>query len=119
MGCTERQEELAVTPTAPPYEHERALTIAEFCAIERMSLATYHKLKRGGRGPDEVRFPGMTFIRITAQARREWHARIEQWRQEQAAQLEQRRRTELATAAGRRAAQSPRHISKQRRRGEA
>jgi len=76
---------------APPDEQtvwERPLTIAEFRAIERMSPATYRKLKRTRRGPEEVRFPGERFIFITAQARREWHAQMEQWRQQQAAQLD-------------------------------
>jgi hypothetical protein len=96
-----------------PYDDtERALTIQQFCALEAMSLTTYHKLKRAGRGPDEVRFPNMAFVRITAQARRDWHARIEQERQKQAVNLEQQRRSALCSQKGKVAAQSPLHVSK-------
>jgi hypothetical protein len=93
-------------------EQARSLTRQEFCALERMSVSTYHKLRRSGLGPDEVRFPGMAFVRITRQARAEWHARIEEWRTSQAAQIQEQRRAAQAARAGRRAAQSPRHVSK-------
>jgi hypothetical protein len=102
-------------PAVVPYEQVRALTRAEFCALERMSLSTFHKLKRAGLGPDEVHFPGMAFVRITAEARREWHTRIEQWRKSQAAQLEEQRRSASASRAGKKAAASPLHISKRKR----
>jgi hypothetical protein len=97
-------------------EQARALTRAEFCALERMSLSTYHKLKRSGRGPHEIKFSGMAFVRITAEARREWHARIEEYRQSEAAQVEEQRRSAFATNAGKKAAASPLHISKQKAR---
>lgn len=102
-------------PAVVPYEQVRALTRAEFCALERMSLSTYHKLKRAGLGPDEIHFPGMSFVRITAEARREWHARIEQWRKSQAAQLEEQRRSAVARAAGKKAIESPLHVSKRQK----
>jgi hypothetical protein len=102
-------------PAVVPYEQVRALTRAEFCALERMSLSTFHKLKRAGLGPDEVHFPGMAFVRITAEARREWHERIEAWRKSKAAELEEQRRSALASRAGKKAAASPLHISKRKR----
>jgi hypothetical protein len=97
-------------------EEERSLTVAEFCALERMSPTTYFKLKKAGLGPQEVRFPGMNFIRITAEARREWHSCIEQSRKDQAADLERKRRSAQASRAGKRSAASANHISKQRQR---
>jgi hypothetical protein len=96
-------------------EQARSLTRAEFCALERMSLSTYHKLKRAGLGPDEIKFPGMAFVRITAEARREWHERIEAWRKSHAAALEGQRRSALASKAGKIAAASPLHVSKARK----
>src|SRR5688500_3982935 len=47
-------------------DRARSLTRQEFCAIERMSLTTYAKLQKAGLGPDEVRFPGLSFVRITS-----------------------------------------------------
>jgi hypothetical protein len=95
-------------------EAERAFTVQEFCEIERMTLATYNKLRKSGYGPSEVRFPGMLFIRITAQARREWHAKTEEWRKDAKLQMELRRRAEQASAAGKLSASKPQHISQRR-----
>jgi hypothetical protein len=93
-------------------EQSRSLTRAEFCLLEHMSLSTYHKLQRAGLGPDEIKFPGLAFVRITAEARREWHAKIEAQRKTQAAKLEDQRRREIARNAGQKAAASPLHVSK-------
>lgn len=90
----------------------RSLTRAQFCELENMSLSTFHKLKRAGNGPAETHFPGMTFARITPEARREWHARMEEWRKSDAAKLEQQRRIAVARAAGKKAIESPLHVSK-------
>lgn len=96
---------------------EQALTPAEFRMLERMSATTYHKLKRAGLGPAEVRVPGTNFIRITATARKEWHASLERLRDSEASKLEQSRRSEAARRAGRKAAQSPNHVSNRKTRG--
>jgi hypothetical protein len=88
-------------------EIDRSLTIAEFCALERISKAAYYGLR--GRG---LRPPGTSIVRITAQARREWHARIGEAQKSQAAELEVARRSAQAAEAGRIAAQSPAHVSK-------
>ena len=100
------------TAELPRDEQARSLTRQEFCALERMSLSTYHKLKRAGFGPDEVKFPGMAFVRITSEARHEWHGRNEAYRKSQAAVLEDQRRSALASVAGKKAAASPLHVSK-------
>jgi hypothetical protein len=100
---------------SPSGNEEPSYTLGEFCEIERMSRSTYHKIKRAGRGPSETRVPGMTLIRITAAARREWHAKIEAWGHDQEAALEAQRRSEAASRAGKLAAASPLHVSKQKR----
>ncbi len=105
--------ELAAATTAFK-EEDRALTVAEFCALERMSLTTYHKLKKSGHGPDEVRFPGMSFVRITKEARAEWHAKIEEWRKSEAVALEQQRRSAEAKRKGKLAAESPLHPTRRK-----
>ena len=102
-----------------PKQEERAMTRAEFWTAEHMSSSTYHKMRKAGLGPDEVQLPGMAFTRITAKARREWHARMEEFRKSRAAQLERERRSELARAAGKKAAKSANHISKQRKKAKA
>jgi hypothetical protein len=111
VGTSLRDENLI-----PPAQEDRPLTRSEFCALERMSLSTYHKLKRQRLGPDEIRFPNMTFVRITAEARRAWHAKIKTYRESQTAEIEEQRRSSLASRAGKIAAASPNHISKKRAR---
>jgi hypothetical protein len=94
---------------------ERSLTKAEFCKLERMSLATYHKLKNAGFGPEEVRFPGMAFARITPQGRREWHEKIKQLQNNEALKIEAERRSAQTREAGKSGAASPRHVSRRPR----
>jgi hypothetical protein len=103
---------------APPKE-ERNLTIEEFCRAEHISKATYFKLQKLGQGPDELRVPGCAFKRITPQARREWHERMEKQRQEQAQEAEIERRKAHARYAGKLAARSPLHVSNVKRRRKA
>jgi hypothetical protein len=93
-------------------DEPRSLTRQEFCHLERMSLSTYHKLQRTGHGPEEVKFPGMAFVRITSEARRDWHKTINELRQTEASKLEEARRRENASIAGKKAAASPLHVSK-------
>ena len=95
--------------------HERALTIRQFCILENMAVATYYKMRRLGYGPDEMRVPGTALVRITQQARGDWHARIEQLGKSQAAQLDGARRQAQTAAAGKRAADSHLHISNRRK----
>jgi hypothetical protein len=52
------------------------LTIGEFCARQRMSQATFHKLLRLGIGP-RVMSVG-TSVRITLEAERDWQREREQ-----------------------------------------
>jgi hypothetical protein len=93
-------------------DNDPSMTIREFCALERMSLVTYHKFKRNGLGPQELRAPGMSFVRITPSARRDWHARMAEMRKSEAVELECQRRVEACRRAGKLAAASPNHHSK-------
>jgi hypothetical protein len=104
-----------VTEPSRDDQQSRSMTRKQFCELENMSLSTFHKLKRAGNGPEEEHFPGMTFARITPEARREWHQRMEEWRKSDAAKLEQQRRIAVARAAGKKATESPLHVSKRQK----
>jgi hypothetical protein len=93
-------------------ESQPSMTIDEFCAVENFSKSFYYELKKRDLGPEELRPPGMKLIRITAEAHAEWRARMLEEAKSEAAQLENERRRELTVKAGKRAAESPRHISK-------
>jgi hypothetical protein len=93
-------------------DREPSMTINEFLAVERMSRSSYYKMRALGYGPAEMRVPGTEIIRISARARREWHARLEERNRSEAAELEHERRASQRRAAGKNAAASPRHISR-------
>jgi hypothetical protein len=90
----------------------RSLSQNEFCYVENISRAKFFKLKKRGLAPDETNIDGL--IRITPKARETWHTRMAELAKSEAAQLEAQRRRELAVIAGRAAAQSPKHISRQK-----
>jgi hypothetical protein len=105
---------------------EPSETIDHFCKIERMSRATYYKLQRAKLGPrvTEVVLPpepgikhgkGLHFIRISAQAHREWRAMIAQVRASEASGLEAARAHAQRVAAAKKSVASPKHISKRAR----
>lgn len=100
---------------APARERERvAFAIAEFCVRNGIGTGTYHKLKRLGLGPDEMRFGNV--IRITVEAERKWQRARTNPKGEEA---EARDRSEAQTKArglkaGKLSAASERHISKMR-----
>ena len=93
-------------------ENEKSFSIAELCRIENISISTYYNLKNEGLGPEEIYF--RSTVRITADARRAWHAKLKKHRETKQAQLEQERRTALRKVAGQIAATSPRHRSKRK-----
>jgi hypothetical protein len=98
--------------TTDNIDEDRPLTRAEFCQLERMSRSTYFKIKKAGFGPAEIKFPQLTFVRITPAARRAWHQQMEEYEKSNDAKLEAARRTATATAAGKKAARSEKHVSK-------
>jgi hypothetical protein len=77
---------------------DRTLTIREFCLLEGISPPTYFKMRKSGHGPRELRFPGSAIVRITADARREWHSRLEKLAASGDAEIE-KKRTALAARA--------------------
>ena len=97
--------------TTPPLTND--FTIKQWCEKRGLSLSSYYALRRDGNGPDELRVPGTNIIRITPKADAEWEARMQQVTAERADELEARRRR--AAEAGRKAAESPRHVSKRGR----
>ena len=89
---------------------ECALTIEEFCHVEHISKGTYYKLKRKGLGPEETCI--LNLIRISPEARADWHAKLAERRQSAAAALESERKRVQTAQAGKLAAASPLHVSK-------
>jgi hypothetical protein len=94
---------------------ERALSLKDFMFLENMSPATYYKIRRAGNGPEETVLPGTNLIRITAEARRAWHAKLAALRDSTAGKLEQQRRDAQAKQAAKVAVASPDHVSKRKR----
>jgi hypothetical protein len=101
---------------APVRQPERvAFSIPEFCVRNGFGTGTYHKLKRLGLGPDEMRVGNL--IRITAEAELRWQrARTNP----QGAEAVAKARSEAVTKArgrkaGKLSAASPRHVSKRKR----
>jgi hypothetical protein len=98
----------------------RALTVPEFCWLEHLSKSKFFELKRRGLAPTTTDVDGLQ--RISPQSREDWHERMAALAKSEAAQVEAERRRELAAVAGRAAAASPNHVSKnrsvQRRGGE-
>jgi hypothetical protein len=95
------------------FDPNRSMTLRGFRYVENMSAAKYYDLKNKGLGPEELNVDGM--IRITPEARAKWRERMAELARSEAAQLEAERRRELAVIAGCAAAQSPLHVSKQKR----
>jgi hypothetical protein len=99
------------------FDPRRSLSRKQFCWAENISLAKYYDLQKKGLGPAVTDIDGVQ--RITPEARAEWRERMGEHAKSEAAQLEAARRRKLAAVAGRAAAQSPLHASKQRWRGAA
>ena len=91
-------------------------SIREFCLAESLSPASYYKIRRQGFGPRELRLPGSSIVRVTADARREWQQRMATMNEEQAARLkvEREERAARQSLAGKRGAASPLHHSRRK-----
>jgi hypothetical protein len=100
-------------PVTCPVEPQ-AFSIAEFCARNRISLSTFHKLKNQGRGP-RLMCLGRA-IRISVEAERDWRALREKasGAERRAIMRDAQRRSAAARQAGTSAAKSPRHVSRRR-----
>ena len=92
-----------------------AFSIPEFCVRNGFGTGTYHKLKRLGRGPDEMHVGNL--IRITTEAELKWQ-RAPTY--PQGAEAVAKARSEAVTKArgrkaGKLSAASPHHVSKRKR----
>jgi hypothetical protein len=92
-------------------ETERSLTLQEFCEAERICLASYYKMKKRGHAPLELRIPGTQIIRITPEARRQWHQMMAALAHGAEARLEAARVHAASVERGKLAARSPRHYN--------
>jgi hypothetical protein len=77
---------------------ERNETIHEFCESEGISYSHYMGLKRRGIGPKELHIGRA--LRITPQAKRDWHAMLEKLANSKEAKAQQARRREIGRHAG-------------------
>jgi hypothetical protein len=95
---------------------EPSFTIPEFCELEHISQATYHKMRKGGYGPRETRIPFTTLVRITPAARAEWHERMDQMERSPTPKAKKFRDSIAARAkkAGKAAVASPKHPSRRK-----
>ena len=92
-----------------------AFPIGEFCWRNAIGLGTYHKMKRLGLGPDEMRVNNV--VRITAESEKKWqrartYPKGDEAKAKTAAEAKAKAR---GRNAGKLAAQSPRHVSKRKR----
>jgi hypothetical protein len=87
----------------------KCFSIDEFCRRQDISLSTFHKLQREGKGP---RLMDISPIRISIEAEREWRAARD--RPNDVASRKRDARVAAGRRAGELAVRSPRHVSKRR-----
>jgi hypothetical protein len=95
------------SPQPPP---KKAYTIPEFAQTHSLSMSSFYKEQRAGRGP-EVIFVGNKSL-VTEEAAAEWRQRMAARAKTKEAKLEHARRVASASHAGKIAGQSPLHVSK-------
>jgi hypothetical protein len=66
----------ALTPAA--LAEEKSFSIGELCLLENITTSSYYKLRKKGFGPREMRLPGSSIVRISAESRRAWHKKLEE-----------------------------------------
>jgi hypothetical protein len=87
-------------------------TVAEFCSVYKMSLTTWHKLRRENRAPRMMQYGVQA--RISLEAAREWVKMMEEHSNSAAERLEYQRRVASASKAGKIASTSPLHPCRQK-----
>ena len=93
-----------------PIDENYPLSITDFCKVEGISPYTYHeKLRPRGLIPKEFRIPGTQIVRISPEARREWHERMDREEIQEQIERERERRVAFAREAGKAGAASPLH----------
>jgi hypothetical protein len=92
---------------------QQVFSVNEFCTRNRISLSTWWKLRREGRGPRTMQLGHVS--RITRDAELDWRREMEAHASTAKAKLERQRRSDYARQLGKAAAKSPSHISARRR----
>jgi hypothetical protein len=97
---------------------ERSLTIEQFCFLESIGKNSFYKMKRRGTAPEIYYVPVGTarLPRISAQAHRDWRAKLKVLRLSEADELLAQRKQAQTVEAGKLAAASPLHVSNRNRR---
>jgi len=96
---------------------ERSLTIEQFCFLESIGKNSFYKMKRRGTAPEIYYVPVGTarLPRISAQAHRDWRAKLKTLRLSEADELLAQRKQAQTAQAGKLAAASPLHVSNRNR----
>jgi hypothetical protein len=93
-------------------DQQVSFTISEFCARNRISVATFYKPKKVNAAPRTMTV--LNAIRITADAEREWQRAREAEAAELAGSVEEARRIAHMSDLGKRSAASPNFVQRQR-----
>jgi hypothetical protein len=95
-----------------PSPERVAFPISEFCVRNSIGPGTYHKMKRAGLGPKEMRFGNV--IRISLEAEQQWQRDRANPKGDEAKTKARAEAVTLARGknAGKLSAQSPVHVSK-------
>jgi hypothetical protein len=105
-----------LTPAA--LAEERSFSIREFCVLENITTSSYFKIRKSGHGPREMRLPGSSIVRISPEARREWHAKLEKMSaNDDKLAREKEARSAQASKAGKKSVTSAAHPCRRRARG--
>jgi len=88
----------------------QVFSIAEFCVRNRLTLPTFHKLQRTGRGPRMMRLGHVG--RISLEAERAWREKMEADSNSEAALAEYQRRRKIMAARGRNGGKKNRGIAR-------
>jgi hypothetical protein len=87
-----------------------AYTAEQFCEAHGISMSSFRKMRREGWAPQIMMFG--TRHMISRESAREWRKAREEEANSEAAQLEHARRVEHGKIIGKKAAESPYHVSK-------
>jgi hypothetical protein len=88
------------------------LRFRQWCRARGLSLSSGYKIRNQGQGPHELQIPGLRGTWVTPEADAEWEQRAADFSASEEGRREATRRREIAAAAGRIAAESPKHVSK-------
>lgn len=83
-----------------PLADAPSLTIKQFCEFEGISRTSFFKMQRNGTAPETLRVPGVAIVRITAAARRDWHARMAALKDHAAIESKKKERVAISSRAG-------------------